>query len=215
MGREDVVPSLASPTTAASMASDCVLTSSSPAGSPARLPRRWSMGTTAGPAKAGPAGLAWRVYCLPPPNCATVAAYSGPGSVRTMRSLAASSFFVEGGETYGRICDQPGLPWCDHRSAAAPAATRCCPSRGLPLLPDGKIRVLAAGQPAAPGRLPRLPAAGPGRPGRRGGGRQHDDALGPERHVSDGRAGGTLPPGMPACCCPAEPAAVSYEWPCR
>ena len=116
--------------------------------------------------------------CLSPPNCATVAAHSGPGSVRTMRSLAASSFFVEGGATYGRDCDQPGPPWCDHRSAAALAATRCCPSCALPLLPDGKIRVLAVGQPAALGRLPRLPAAGTRRPGSRGGGRQHDDALG-------------------------------------
>ena len=116
--------------------------------------------------------------CHSPPNCATVAAHSGPGSVRTMRSLAASSFFVEGGETYGRTCDQPGLPWCEHRSAAASAATRCCPSGAVPLLPDGKIRVLAVGQPAALGQLPRLPAAGTRRPGRRGGGRQQDDALG-------------------------------------
>jgi len=146
--------------------------------------------------------------CLSPPNCATVAAHSGPGSVRTMRSLAASSFFVEGGETYGRTCDQTGLPWCDHRSAAVSAATRCRPSCAVPLLPDGKIRVLAVGQPAALGQLPRLPAAGTRRPGRRGGGRQHDDALGLNRHVSDRRAGGTLRPGMPACCCSLEPAAV-------
>ena len=95
-----------------------------------------------------------------------------------MRSLAASSFFVEGGETYGRTCDQTGLPWCDHRSAAASAAIRCRPSFAVPLLPDGKIRVLAVGQPAALGQLPRLPAAGTRRPGRRGGAHRRDDAPG-------------------------------------
>ena len=151
--------------------------------------------------------------CLSPPNCATVAAHSGPGSVRTMRSLAASSFFVEGGETYGRTCDQPVLPWCDHRSAAASAATRCRPSCAVPLLSDGKIRLLAVGQPAAPGQLPRLPVAGPRRPGRRGGGCQQGDALGPKRHVSDRPAGGTSRPRMPACCRSVEPAAVPEHRP--
>ena len=97
--------------------------------------------------------------CLSAPNCATVATPSEPGSAGPCAPSPLSSFFVEGGETYGRTRDQPGLPRCEPRNAAALAATRYCPPCALPLLPDGKIRVLAVGQPARPGRLPRLPAA--------------------------------------------------------
>ena len=103
-----------------------------------------------------------------------------------MRSLAASSFRVEGGETYDRFGDQPSpnrfgdqpspnrfgdqpspnrfgdqlspRGGGDHRRRAACAATRPHPWCALPVLPDREVRVLAAGQPAAPGRLSRLPA---------------------------------------------------------
>ena len=40
---------------------------------------------------------------------ATVVSLSAPGSVRTMCSLAASDFRVEGGETRDRSCDQATL----------------------------------------------------------------------------------------------------------
>jgi hypothetical protein len=64
-------------------------------------------------------------------------------------------------ETYDGTCDQPGLRWCgDHRSAAAWAATRCHPPGAVPLLPDGQVRVLAVGQPAAPGQFPPVASGG-------------------------------------------------------
>ena len=85
-----------------------------------------------------------------------------------MCSLAASSFRVEDGETHDRSGDQPSPNRLgdqpsprgggDHRRRAACTATRPHPWCALPVLPDREVRVLAAGQPAAPGRLSRLPA---------------------------------------------------------
>ena len=125
-----------------------------------------------------PGNPCWRTAdWLSPRVHAILAARSGPGSARTMRSLAASSFRVEGGETYDRFGDQPSpnrfgdqpspnrfgdqpspRGGGDHRRRAACAATRPHPWCALPVLPDREVRVLAAGQPAAPGRLSRLPA---------------------------------------------------------
>src|SRR3984893_11824103 len=86
---------------------------------------------------------------------ATVVSRSAPGSVRTMCSLAASRFHVEGGETRVRSCD-----WATLRERGAPwAIVRCHSARAVYLLPHGQIRVLAVGLQIALSRLSQLPAA--------------------------------------------------------
>jgi hypothetical protein len=72
-----------------------------------------------------------------------------------MCSLAASSFCVQGGETYDRVGADPGLRSQRGHLSRAAGITRFRP-RPVHLLPHGQVRGLAIGQPTALSQLPRL-----------------------------------------------------------